>query len=89
MSKMSKTIYWQDNTEFKKRAGQHKYYVEQKSPNATGEHFNLVGHSISDMLFFGIEKVTDKDPFVIGARERFYIDKFKVVGKGLNKNRTN
>jgi hypothetical protein len=50
---------------------------------------NKLNHSISDMFFFAIEKVVKEDPFVVGARERFYIDKMDVLRKGINKNRTN
>ena len=74
---------------FKKRASEHKNTVRTEKSTTLGEHFNQAGHSISDMLFFGIEKVVKSDPFVLGARERFYIDRFGVLGKGLNKNRTN
>jgi hypothetical protein len=28
-------------------------------------------------------------PFIVGARERFYIDKTEVLERGINKNRTN
>jgi hypothetical protein len=41
------------------------------------------------MLFFAIEKVVKDDPFIVGAREIFYIDKMDVLRKGINKNKTN
>ena len=60
-----------------------------KNEGPVGEHFAQKNHSISDMFFFAIEKVVKDDPFIVGARERFYIDKMDVLRKGINKNRTN
>jgi len=36
-----------------------------------------------------IEKIIKDDPLIVGARERFYIDKMAVIQHGINKNRTN
>jgi hypothetical protein len=44
---------------------------------------------MSIMIFFAFEKVLKDDSFIIGARERFYIDKMEVIQHGINKNRTN
>jgi hypothetical protein len=44
---------------------------------------------MADMLFFAFEKVQNGDPFIVGARERFYIDRMEVLERGINKNRTN
>jgi hypothetical protein len=52
-------------------------------------HFNQKSHTMADMLFFAFEKVQNGDPFIVGARERFYIDKMEVLERGINKNRTN
>jgi len=41
------------------------------------------------MFFFAFEKIIKDDPFIVGARERFYIDKMEVIQHGINKNRTN
>ena len=60
-----------------------------KNAGPVGEHFTQKNHSISDMLFFAFEKVVNGDIFIVGARERFYIDKMDVLRKGINKNRTN
>jgi len=40
------------------------------------------------MLFFAVEKVSSNDPFIIGVRERFYINKMNVIEQGLNKYKT-
>ena len=50
---------------------------------------STVSHnSIKDMLFIGIEIVHSKDPYVLGAREGYYINRFDTIDKGLNSNRT-
>ena len=85
--------------QFKTRANQHRRSVEialsEKKKGATDHnitpvalHFSQKNHSQNDMFFFAFEKVINSDPFVIGARERFYIDKMQVVEKGINRNRT-
>ena len=59
------------------RFGNHRGYVNRKELNkATGHHFNLPGHSISDMRVQIIEKIFNKDPFYRKEREKMYIQKF-------------
>ena len=71
----------------KERFLKHRGYVQNKElSQATGNHFNLPGHSVSDMTFTIIEKVHRKDPFFLRQREKFYIQKFNVKMKGINKN---
>ncbi len=60
--------------------------LNRKNEGPVGEHFAQKNHSILDMFFFAIEKVVKDDPFIVGARERFYIDKMDVLRKGINKN---
>ena len=69
-----------------KRFNEHKQYVisRQKS-KATGLHFNLPGHSVSDMKVTILEKVHSLDPLVRKEREELYIRKFNTKYKGLNK----
>ena len=52
---------------------------------ATGYHFNLPGHSESDMRITVVEKVLSKDPFMREEREKFYINKFEAKFKGMNR----
>jgi hypothetical protein len=66
-----------------------RFSVDNKKSCPISDHFNLPGHSMSNMIFFAFEKVLKDDPFIIGARERFYIDKMEVIQHGINKNRTN
>ena len=76
-------------SKFKDRATAHRFSVDNQKSCPISDHFNLPGHNKSNMLFFAIEKVVQDDPFIVGARERFYIDKMEVIQHGINKNRTN
>ena len=68
------------------RFGNHRGYVNNnKDDKATGHHFNLPGHSISDMKFQIIEKVHNKDPFFRKEREKMYINKLNTKLKGINR----
>jgi hypothetical protein len=44
---------------------------------------------MNNMFFLAFEKIIKDDPFIVIARERFYIDKMEVIQHGINKNRTN
>ena len=59
----------------------------QKQHNKLYQHFTTKGHCHTDLLIYGIERVHGDD-FTLAARERFYIDKFETIYKGLNSNRT-
>ena len=68
------------------RFSEHKGYVlNRKLQKATGEHFNLKGHKVSDMQVTIIEKIFSTDPAVRKEREKFYISKMNSKYKGLNK----
>ena len=65
---------------------EHKQYVtSRQTTKATGLHFNLPGHSISDMKVTILEKVHSLDPLVRREREDLFIRKFNTKYKGLNK----
>ena len=51
----------------------------------SGLHFNVPGHSVSDIESLVIEHVKDKDPFILKAREHHFIKKFDTYRNGLNK----
>ena len=55
--------------------------------NTLYQHFSTNGHTHADLLIYGIEKVHGDD-YTLAARERYYIDKFETIYKGLNSNRT-
>jgi hypothetical protein len=69
----------------RERCTEHRGSVSNHQDNAVGAHFNLPGHSLDDFTFQPIEKVRSRDPFVIKARESFWIKKYEVLDKGLNK----
>ena len=57
---------------------QYRDYVKsEKLFESAGEHFNKIGHSLSDMKCLVIENVISKDPFVRKEHERQYIQKFQ------------
>ena len=71
---------------FQKRFSQHRDYVKQGMlSEPSGQHFNLPGHSVSDMEGLVIEQVNNKDPFILKAREHHYIRMFDTYRNGLNK----
>ena len=59
--------------------------VNSKLTKATGEHFNLKGHKVSDMRITILEKIFSSDPAVRKEREKYYISKMNTKYKGLNK----
>ena len=72
------------------RGRQHIQAVESlclTQNNKLYTHFTTRGHNHSDMLFFVIERVQGDD-FVLASRERFHMDRFQTIYKGLNTNRT-
>ena len=71
---------------FKKRISQHVGYVKNKiTHQATGHHFNLPGHSISNMKVTIIEKVEKFEINYRKEREHHFIRKFNTYYKGLNR----
>jgi len=73
----------------KQRFNQHLAYVrstnENQKPTATGEHFNLPGHSIDNMKVSILEKVSQDSITYRKIRESFYINKFETKHQGLNR----
>ena len=67
------------------RFSEHKGYVVNQH-EATGNHFNLPGHTISDMEVTILEKVFNTDRNYRKNREKMYIQKYNTKFKGLNKN---
>ena len=52
---------------------------------ATGQHFNLPGHSMHNMKLTVIEKVKSDDPLYGREREKLMIRKFNSFYSGINK----
>ena len=57
----------------------------EKIDKATGEHFNLPGHSLADMRVTVIEKVHSADPMMRKTRESHFITKLNSKHKGMNR----
>ena len=75
--------------EFSTRMGQHRRDVTNLNLHrAVGQHFNLKGHKLSDFECSILEKVHDKDPMVLSVREQYWIRKYNVKYKGINKNQS-
>ena len=49
-----------------------------------GKHFCKKSHEIHDMSFVIIEEVKSKNPFVLKAREAYWIKQYDAVNHGLN-----
>ena len=65
---------------------QHLGYVRNKVySQATGEHFNLRGHSKNNMEFTIVEKVRSQDPLFGREREKLHIRKFNTFYGGINR----
>jgi hypothetical protein len=70
----------------KDRISEHIGYIRTKKHNqATGYHFNLPGHSLTDMKVIGLEKVRSKDQMYRKERESYLIRKFNTFYKGMNR----
>ena len=57
----------------------------QKLQKPVGAHFNLPGHTASDMVFLPFEKLRIQDKTMLDVRERFWIEKKKTFLYGLNR----
>ena len=61
------------------------YRTKSNTNKATGEHFNLPGHKVSDMEVTILEKIFNEDPQYRKQREQMWIEKFNTKYKGLNR----
>ena len=69
------------------RFSQHLGYVRNDHlKKATGQHFNLPGHSLDNMKVSVIETINNKSEFYRKNREKHYIEKLNTKYKGLNRN---
>ena len=76
----------QTERKLKERFANHKQYTKSIIPTqATGEHFNLPGHSLSDITVTIIEQIKNKNEDYRKQRETFHIKKFNTYYKGLNR----
>ena len=63
------------------------YARREEVEKATGGHFNLPGHKLSDMSISVLEKVKEKNTFYRESRESYQIENFNLQRKGINKKR--
>ena len=49
-----------------------------------GSYFALPGHELHHMQCIALEQVKSQDPFIILARESFWIRTFQAISHGLN-----
>ena len=67
------------------RIAEHRGYImNQHRTKATGEHFNLPGHQLSDMRVTVLEKIRNNTLFR-KQREQMWIQNFNTKYRGLNK----
>ena len=67
---------------------EHRSAVNRKQlSQEVAQHFNLPGHGIHHLKAVVLEKVRNKDPFILKAREHMYISikKFDTFARGMNK----
>ena len=57
----------------------------KKTDKATGHHFNMPGHTLSDMKVTVLENIHKSDPENRKERETYLIRKFNTFYQGLNK----
>ena len=71
---------------FKDRVQEHRGYVTQKKLNtATGAHFNLPGHTVSDLIAIAYERVLPGgDDALLERRESMWINTYDSIQFGAN-----
>ena len=68
------------------RVADHQCYVTNKvTSQATGEHFNLPGHSLADLRVSVIEQMAIKNSEYRKEKEHYQIRKLNTFHKGINK----
>ena len=68
------------------RFNEPKGYVRTRKFNqTTGAHFNLPGHSVSDMLVMAIENIKNRGTPYRKEMEREYIANFNTFHNGINR----
>ena len=60
------------------------FLKNQQISKATGEHFNMKGHKISDTEISLIEKLNNTRDLFRKQREKMFIQKFNSKYKGMN-----
>ena len=70
----------------KYRLAEHRGYVTNGvTSQATGEHFNMPGHSLADLSVTIIEQTFRKNSEYRKERESYFIRRFDTFYNGINK----
>ena len=73
-------------TMLKFRLADHRGYVTNNvTSQATGEHFNLPGHSLADLRVTVIEQTARRSSEYRKEREHYHIRKVNTFHRGINK----
>ena len=65
---------------FAARMAEHRDYAKfHKTEEPSGQHFSLPGHSFHHLQGLAIEKVINKDPFILKAREAWLIKSLTAI----------
>ena len=59
--------------------------VNHFTNKATGQHFNLPGHSLSNLRVTAVEQVKKSDILYRKEREVYFINKFDTYHNGMNR----
>ena len=85
-SNCGKRYIGETDREIKKRINEHLGYIRNKNTDkATGKHFNLPGHSESNLMFTIIEQSKSKESEYRKEREKYHISKFNTYYQGINR----
>ena len=70
----------------KARLSDHRGYISNQVIGvATGDHFNLPGHSLADLSITILERVKKNDENYRKEREKYFINKLNTHYKGINR----
>ena len=85
---MKESIFRRNKKNAKISFADHCGYVRNQTlDKATGEHFSLPGHSVSDLTITVIEQSKRNNNLYRKEREEYNINRFNTFYKGLNKRR--
>ena len=85
-TKCNEQYIGETNRSLRDRVSEHKGYIRTKKLNqATGAHFNLPGHSVSDMTVMAIQQIFERGTLYRKEMEKEHISNFNTFHKGMNK----
>ena len=67
------------------RFAEHRGYVNNNDDTATGEHFKMPVHSLSDMTVTVLKKVKTSDEMYRKECKKYFIGQFNTYYRGLNR----